>query len=48
MGKMKELEDKLKTLEKMKQIDTRPASSKTAFIPWITVGCVYNGQEAEK
>jgi hypothetical protein len=48
MGKMKELEDKLKKLEKMKQINTLPTSSKTTFIPWIAVGCVYSGQGAEK
>jgi hypothetical protein len=45
---MKELEDKLKKLGKMKQMDTLPTSSRTAFIPWIAVGCVYSGQGAEK
>jgi len=48
MNKIKELEDKLKKLEKMKQMNTLPTPSRTAFIPWIAVGCVYSGQGAEK
>ncbi len=48
MDKMKELEDKLKKLEKMKLINTLPTLSRTAFIPWIAVGCIYSGQGAEK
>lgn len=45
MGKMKELEEKL---EKMRQMNTLPTPSRTAFIPWIAIGCVYSGQGAEK
>lgn len=45
MGKMKELEEKL---EKMMQMNTLPTPSRTAFIPWIAIGCVYSEQGAEK
>ena len=48
MGKMKELENKLKELKKLKLMNKLPTPSRTAFIPWIAVGCVYSGQGAEK
>ncbi|RFC32795.1 MAG: hypothetical protein DID92_2727745027 [Candidatus Nitrotoga sp. SPKER] len=47
MGKMKELENKLKKLEKVKPMNTLP-TGKTTFITWIAIGCLYSGQGTEK
>ena len=48
MGKMKELEDKLKELEKMKLMNKLPTPGKAESDKWIKVGCVYSGQGGEK
>ena len=42
MGKMKELEDKLKELKKLKLMNKLPTPGKTALITWIAVGRVYS------
>ncbi|CAH1208910.1 conserved hypothetical protein [Candidatus Nitrotoga sp. BS] len=48
MGKMKELEGKLKELEKMKLMNKLPTPDKAVFNTRIAVGCVYSGQGDSK
>ncbi len=48
MGKMKELEDKLKELEKMRLMNKLPTPDKTESNTWIKVGYVYSGQRGRK
>ena len=49
MGKMKELEGKLKELEKMKLMSKQPTTlGKAESNTWIAVGCVYSGQGGGK
>jgi hypothetical protein len=45
---MKELEGKLKELEKMKLMNKLPTPGKAESNTWIKVGCVYSGQGGEK
>ncbi len=48
MGKMKELEGKLKELEKMKLMNKLPAPGKAESNTWIAVGRLYSGQGGGK
>lgn len=48
MGKMKELEGKLKELEKMKLMNKLPLPGKAESNTWIAVGSVYCGQGGGK
>ena len=48
MGKMRELEGKLKELEKMKLMNKLPTPGKAESNTWIAVGCVYSGQGGGK
>ena len=44
MGKMKELENKLKELEKVTLMNKLPILGRAESNTWIAVGCVYSGQ----
>ena len=49
MGKMKELEGKLKELEKMKLMNKLPTTpGKAESNTWVKAGCVYSGQGGRK
>ena len=48
MGKMRELEGKLKELEKMKLMNKLPTPGKAESNTWIAVGRVYSGQGGGK
>jgi hypothetical protein len=48
MSKMKELEGKLKELEKMRLMNKLPTPGKAESNKWIAVGCVYSGQGGGK
>lgn len=48
MGKMKELEGKLKELEKMTLMNKLPTPGKAESNAGIAVGCVYSGQGGSK